>query len=524
MEIIKSIRGFIAPRREAVLGGYSRGDLWQSRLWLFALLYLAGLFAAGAMFAYLGANVLMPMSGILAALALLVVWALPESKNPPLPWIRRLLFGLLIALLFWPDYLAFDLPGLPWITALRMFGVPLAIAFLISLSVSQEFRDSLRERLAVTTWVNRFLIIFSVIAFVSIGLSSDFGQSINKFVVAFLNWFIVFYAAVWVFSQPGNATKLAYIFWFFAVLACLVGLEEWRLQQVPWANRIPSFLAIDDPIIQRILTGKSRAATGIYRLQGKFTTPLGFAEFLAFTTSFVLYFVVYGKGVFVRVAALATIPLVFMTIIRTDSRLGAAGFLVSFLLFLAAWSITRWRQDRGSLFGPALTLAYPIIFATFMVATLVVGRLRAMVWGTKAQSFSSQAREAQIEMGLPMIWSNPLGYGIGQGAETLNYRNLAGVLTIDSYYLSLGLEYGVVGFLIYAAVFFSALLYGLSFLLKAHTQEHLLLIPMMASLTVFVIVKSVFSQQDNHPMVFLTLGALCAICWRIHKEVGNRPS
>lgn len=523
MEIIKSIRGFIAPRREAVLGGYSRGDLWQSRLWLFALLYLAGLFAAGAMFAYSGTNVLMPMFGILAILALLIVWALPESRNPPLQWIKRLLFGFLIALLFWPDYLAFDFPGLPWITALRIFGVPLALMLFISLSVSAEFRGALQDRIETTPWVHRLLLIFALIAALSIGLSSDPGQSLNKFIVAILYWFVVFYAAMWVFSKPGSAMTLAYVIWFFAVFTCMIGLQEWRHQQIPWANHIPSFIAVDDPVIQKILSAKSRATTGIYRVQSKFTTPLGFAEFLAFSTSFVLYFVIYGKNALVRVGALSTLPLIFMSISRTDSRLGAAGFFISFLLFLVAWSVTRWRQHKNSVFGPAFTLAYPIIFVGFIIATFLVGRLRAMVWGTKAQSFSSQAREVQVEMGLPMIWSNPFGHGIGQGAETLNYRNLAGGLTIDTYYLALGLEYGVLGFLVYAGIFFGALFYGVKYLFEAKMPEHYLIIPMMILISVFIVVKSVFAQQENHPIVFLVLGALCAMCWRIRQEtLGSR--
>ena len=311
---------------------------------------------------------------------------------------------------------------------------------------------------------------------------------------------------------------LAYIIWFFALLTCIIGIQEWRMQQIPWANHIPSFIAVDDPVIQNILSAKSRAATGIYRVQSKFTTPLGFAEFLAFSTPFIIYFLVYGKNLFLRMGALATLPLLFMSISRTDSRLGAAGFFMSILLFLVAWSVTRWTKSKDSVFGPAFTIAYPFIFVAFMVATFVVGRLRAMVWGTKAQSFSSQAREAQVEMGLPMIWSSPWGHGIGKGAETLNYRNLAGGLTIDTYYLALGLEFGVVGFLIYAGIFFGALFYGVKYLFQVQTREHMLLIPFMILISVFIIVKSVFAQQENHPLVFATLGALCAMCWRIKTE------
>ncbi|MDG6079095.1 O-antigen ligase domain-containing protein [Erythrobacter litoralis] len=520
MKLPTAILGVLFPRNEPVLGGYSSGEVWQKRLWLYALIYLGVLVSMGALLATSGTNMLMPFSGALAIIGLLIVWALPESKNPPVKWIGRLLFAFIIALLFWPDYLAFDFPGLPWITALRIFGVPLAFVFLVSLSVSGWYRNQLSDRLAPTIIVNRLLLIFALIAGLSIGLSAEPTDSLNKFIVAILYWFIIFYAAVWIFSKPGNAMILAYVIWFFALLTCMIGIQEWRMQQIPWANHIPSFIAVDDPVIQNILSAKSRAATGIYRVQSKFTTPLGFAEFLAFSTPFVIYFLVYGKNVLVRAAALATLPLLFTSISRTDSRLGAAGFFMSILLFLVAWSVTQWKKEKGSVFGPAFTIAYPFIFIAFMIATFVVGRLRAMVWGTKAQSFSSQAREAQVEMGLPMVWSSPWGHGIGKGAETLNYRNLAGGLTIDTYYLALALEFGVIGFLVYAGIFFGALLYGVKYLFQVQTREHLLLIPFMILISVFIIVKSVFAQQENHPLVFATLGALCAMCWRIKIERG----
>jgi hypothetical protein len=120
---------------------------------------------------------------------------------------------------------------------------------------------------------------------------------------------------------------------------------------------------------------------------------------------------------------------------------------LSFLLYLAAWGILRWRQSRESLFGPAITLAYPLIFAAFIAATFTVGRLRRMVWGGGEHQFSTDARRVQYERGFEILAGNPFGHGIGMGAETLGFTNLAGVLTIDTYYLAIALEYGVIGFL-----------------------------------------------------------------------------
>ncbi len=43
------------------------------------------------------------------------------------------------------------------------------------------------------------------------------------------------------------------------------------------------------------------------------------------------------------------------------------------------------------------------------------------------------------------IISRPWGYGIGQGGITLGFASPSGVLTIDSYFLSVLLEFGMSG-------------------------------------------------------------------------------
>lgn len=515
-DFVSAARSFIARRKaKPVLGGYERGGLWGRYSLLWGIAYIGALVLAALSLVYLGPGALMGLSVPLVILLLLIIWAFPDSRNPPLGWVNGLLFTFIVVLLIWPDYLAFDLPGLPWLTAIRIVAVPLAVAFLVSLSVSSSFRAAIGERLAVAPIAHKMMMIFIGIATCSVLFASNVDQSANKLVIAILYWFLPFYAAVWIFSKEGTTIKLAYLLWATALVTCAIGIWEWNIRMVPWAGSIPSFLTIEDPAVQRILSGTARATTGIYRVQSKFTTPLGFAEFLAFTTPFILYFVLYARHWAIKVAAIATIPLILSSIISTDSRLGFVGFVISFLALMALWSFRRWMQRSDSIFGPAITIAYPAIVVAFLVASQVVGRLRALVWGTGAQSYSSMAREEQVDMGMPIIWSQPWGHGIGNAAGVLGYRNLAGKLTIDSYYLSVGLEFGVIGFVVFFGMFLVALCYALWFVLRAKSPSELLLMPVMASLSIFFVVKSVFSQQENHPLVFVFFGALFGLCYQI---------
>ena len=103
------------------------------------------------------------------------------------------------------------------------------------------------------------------------------------------------------------------------------------------------------------------------------------------------------------------------------------------------------------------------------------------------------------------------------------FRHLSlsgGFATIDSYYLTAGLEYGVLGFLIYFGMIFVAIYFAGKHCLSPDPleDEYALLIPASVALVNFVVIKSVFSQQDNHPIIFMLLGMVAALIWRIRNE------
>ena len=56
----------------------------------------------------------------LAALGLLVIWTLPEVRWAPTRTLRWAFYASFIGLICWPNYLAISLPGLPWITVIRL--------------------------------------------------------------------------------------------------------------------------------------------------------------------------------------------------------------------------------------------------------------------------------------------------------------------------------------------------------------------------------------------------------------------
>src|ERR1700743_921869 len=81
------------------------------------------------------------------ALGFLVIWPLPDVNWAPTRTLEWFFYATFIGLIAWPNYLAIALPGLPWITVLRLTAFPMALLLLICLSMSHDFRTKMKQTL-----------------------------------------------------------------------------------------------------------------------------------------------------------------------------------------------------------------------------------------------------------------------------------------------------------------------------------------------------------------------------------------
>jgi hypothetical protein len=488
------------------------------------------LFTYGFFFAVNAPARMMPFTIPIAVLLLLVIWVLPAGRAPTRA-LEPLFMAFFAALIMWPNYLSIALPSLPWVTMLRLIGVPLVVCLLVCISVSAPFRARLREVLNTDKATWRLLVGVVVIQTFSIALSAEPGASINRWIIAQTNWTAIFFVACVVFARRGFAEYWVRNLLLMLFILCVIGMWEYRIHHVPWAGHIPSFLRVEDESVQRILRGGARAATGIYRVQATSTTSLGLAEILGLSMPFAMHLMFERYPFVLRVAAAIYIPFSTYTILLTDSRLGLVAALASVLFYLLIWAMLRWRQERSSVFGPAIVLTYPAIFVGFVAATFFIKRLHNEIWGNGSQNASNESRIDQWMMAIPKVAKNPLGYGIGRGADVLGFTNLAGTLTIDSYYISVLLELGVLGFLLYYGLIIRGIFLASKTVIGSRVEQELrLLLPFAVSLIGFIIVKSVFSQDANHPVVFMMLGAVVALTYRARRAqadaaaIGSPPA
>ena len=86
----------------------------------------------GFMFGLTAPYLIVPFTVPIVILVLLAIWALPETHNAPTRSMEAFHAAVVVSLLVWPNYLALSLPGLPWITAVRLCSFPMAFLFLVS--------------------------------------------------------------------------------------------------------------------------------------------------------------------------------------------------------------------------------------------------------------------------------------------------------------------------------------------------------------------------------------------------------
>jgi len=517
-EITASIRELIARqlKRRVVLKPYINSrSIWRKLIFV-GLLMALSLFSLvyGFFFALTAPYLITQFAAPVAVLAVFTIWALPDLRMAPTRTTERFYLAFLVSLLLWPNYLAIALPGLPWITVLRLTGLPMAAAFLVCLSTSREYRHALWDSLQSTPLIWQFLLIFSGLQFATAPLSNDLAASLQKATIQQVYWSVILLASCYIFQKPGRVERYLILICTLAVPIALLTMLEGRLQRVLWEGHVPSFLKIDDAA--RILQATMRSADGVYRAKATFSTPLGLAEFMALTTPFFLHFALNRYHVAFRALSAVMILVAFYCVQLSGSRLGNVGMLVSVMLYVLLWGVVRWRERKHDLTGPIIVLSYPAVAIATLVASLFWRRLNVMLLGGGAHKASNEARMRQLDMSLPKIVKNPAGHGAGQAGDSMGYAE-GKFVALDNHYLMVGLDYGVLGLIAFHGIIVAAMFYAVRDMLVRKgplSREDAMLIPIAVCLAAFLVIKWVFAQEDNHPLIFALVGMVVALIYR----------
>jgi len=482
-------------------------------------LTLAGIVAvicAGAIygryFATMPQKYMLVLLAPLAVMALLVVWVLPDRDTAPTGMMSRLLLAFFAVSLAWPDYLALQLPGLPWISFRRLFLGPTVLLLLVSFSVSRQFRKEMSETLNAEPLLWKMLLGFVLIQFVSIAGGPDPVGSFKNFINYQLAWTAVFFASVYAFRDPRVTRKFFTVFFVACMVVGLIAILETENRAVLWRNSVPSFLQVDLETMAGVLESSYRF--GQFRAKSVYGQPLAFAEIMAMVTPVVLYFIFTVKQTWKRIGLIVLDLLVLYCLTLPQSRLGMIGYMAAHALFILIWAGRIWLRHKFSILGPTITLAYPVLVIALAGAVMTVPSMREKFIGGADTANSDQARKIQKLAARGVILRNPvIGHGPRQAAGVLGFV-AANRVTLDNYFLWIALDYGLIGFGVYYGLFLLAIHRMFMISIRDVDEDNNRALTVMTALAVFVLLKTVLSEEDNHSMVFMMLGLAVALMWR----------
>lgn len=496
----------------AVLPSYRQERSWLRRITVKAVFYsfiiFMGLFY-GFSIVLLPPVLLLYVSFPILFLLALVLWAMPDEGSGPVALVSLGLFGFNAALFFWPDYMAIQIPGFAWISFRRLWSWFLSGALLLCLAMSSEIRHKLRDRVAVTRpfWILAGL--YFLWQWFTIPMSGTPARSLNIVLNQFFIWGIPLIAAVYLFDSYKRIRRWEILVLIAGVVNCVIAALEVRNGELLWANHIPSFLTVEDETLQRILGGAVR--DGHYRATSVFTVSLCLAEFLSILAPFALRRAFATNRLGPILFWLAFDVMLWAAILLTHSRLGIIGWMVSHAVFLLLWGWKRWATKARDLLGPAISLSFPFGATALLISMFTVPAVRVRTLGGGSTGFSDAARQVQFSTFWPKLFKNPLGYGSGQSGGILDYRLPSGLITVDSYFITTGIDYGLVGLVCFYGMFlYTFYLMGQTYL-TSDSKESEMALPIACAISVLFIIRLVLSQPDNVPLIFVVFGMAVAL-------------
>jgi O-antigen ligase len=127
------------------------------------------------------------------------------------------------------------------------------------------------------------------------------------------------------------------------------------------------------------------------------------------------------------------------------------------------------------------------------------------VLGGAAQQSSTDARYLQWAAGIPAIKSNPItGHGFGAGGAIIDMGQ-------DSYMLTLVLETGILGLVLFVGMLMLPVWYGLRNYLSDMSESGALAGALACSFIGFFMNRLVLSQKENHMLIFSLLAIVIVL-------------
>lgn len=432
----------------------------------------------------------------------LLAYAGPASSR-----IERLFFYVMLASVFltvaWPRYASVRLPGLPALPPSRVALFVLALMFVYLLVKKVDFRSHLFQAIHRHGWVVYPLLAVLCWRLIGISTSELPFVSTRGVLNELLSVYLPLLAALAIVRTRRDIHAVLVTFLAATAVVVAIALYEFSISR----NVFYGLLEIDSEYLERSLREKLR--DGSYRLQATFFHPLVLSEFLVLMVPVAIYMAFVDGFRWLRSLALLVLA-AFATfvIFETGSRSGVGGFAVVLGLTVIMAFLRLALRSRDPVIAGFYWLG---ILATVFAGAMAVFLILEFLVGTTSETRASgMLRLLMWETGLTRAAERPiLGWGQNLAAEVLGFVAGQGILTIDSYYLSVLLDAGYPALALYlfaiAAAVVTFFRHGV-----APGETNLLAALMMSGVVAFALIKVVLSLDHNHGLLMVLLATTMA--------------
>jgi len=361
--------------------------------------------------------------------------------------------------------------------------------------------------------VGGLVLFFFFLALASLPMAIGRSLAAPELFRQMIIWFLPFLIAVTYIRRQRDLLLMMKVITLGAGVAGLIAISEAATGQL-----LASFLSPIIPNDQEWLrvAQEIKIRDGVFRAQATHTHPLSLGEFLAFTAPFAMVFAVNAKTFYGKSFWAGLMLAIVFGALLTSSRgallgivvAGGASGLVLGYRFLKTNASYQFRPLAGVI-SLALIAASPIVF---------VGGYKMITGaGGASASNSSQARLDQIELAIPKIMKRPIGgYGTGRAARALGYWGRT--LTVDNYYLTLALDLGLPGPIIFASILIATGGGALRRSDAGSKEMRLVYVAFFALCAVILISRTITSLTGNLAVFFPIIGAFVGAASSLPKK------
>lgn len=452
--------------------------------------------------------------------AVFLAWAYRQPKSNVGDQFSFLILVCVVSLsIVWPRYIFFHFPGMPGINPYTLCIFVALFLNLVLLAHSQihwsEFRESYTQGGVITklfacwvTWVFICAAIGEEPIYSVIEAAKD---------AIYLTSFILF--GLWLSRRDYGPLLVYRCFLFFGFFVVVAGVVE----SFTFFNYFTQFASMEGSIssqqaLQSIVADKARG--GNYRVQSVFDHPIVFAQFVAAIIPLAVFSIAKEKKLFWRLLAASIVPLAILAIGKSGSRSGYFSLAAAFGCMGLMW----WFKavNRGYISRAVAILSLPLLLVAGIFAYIILGELFA---GRSQHEISStNTRLTMLANGWHSLLESPIfGYGHGMAIEKAGVVNVAGLATIDNYLLSISLDAGLVGFLIFISIPIIYSLKAIRFSITQNTTEGAFIAACCASLLALLVTFTGLSITQNMSMYWLLITISLPIFsgGKIFSEIGK---